>query len=330
MSSESASLEKGSGGGSFPPLALYGILVLVLGFAKFLIGLVLVPPQLEIPLNVVAAFVFLALPLMALISGSRHPWKGMTATALLIAGAALHVGMFLTLRSMGPEAAGVPVVALRTLMEVGVMLWTLGLGALVSLLIKEKNLLPPVMLFLAGFDVLIILTPYAPQAQIVAQNPEVVQSMGVTVPQVRPDTEEQRQAGAQIMDLAHIGPADFFVTAALFAVLARHRMRFKASALWLVPVLFLYLILALFSNLPGLPALVPIGATVLLVNRREFEMTKDERNATWVVGAIAVGMAAYGVYSRATYKPPVEQDESSQMGPGPAIEGSEGLPVPAE
>ena len=310
------------------PLVLYGLLVAVLALLKLLVGVALVPESLALPLTVFSSLIFLALPLAALISGSRHPWNWKAALGLLLAGAGLHVALFLVLRGMGPEAAGFGVVGLRTMMEVGVMLWTLGLGALVSILIKEKNLLPPVLLFLAGFDVLIILTPYAPQAQIVEQNPEVVQSMGMTVPQVRPDTEEQRQAGAQIADLAYVGPADLFVTATLFAVLARYRMKFRESAIWIVPVLFVYLILALFSPLAGLPALVPIGATVLIVNRREFQMTKEEKQATWGVAVVAVLMAGYGIYSRVTYVPPEEPADSLPTGPGPALPESEGSLAP--
>lgn len=326
-SSETALLDGGpSERQGLSPLAIYGIVVLVLVVLKFLAGVVVVPEGLAMGLRLLSTLVFVGLPIAGLIVGARHEWKGALPWLMLLAGVALHVGILLTLRSVGVE--GVQGVGLRALMEAGVMLWSLGLGALVSILIKEKNLLPPVAIFLAGFDIFIILNPDTPQAQIVRNNVEVVRNIGLTVPQVRPDTAEERSQGARIRDLGYVGPADLFVTAALFAVLARYRMKYRESALWLVPVLFCYMILALTTPFGGLPALVPIGATVLIVNAREFRMNREEKQATVVVALISLGLAAAGIYKAATYTPPAEPVESLPRGDAPALPGPEGTPGP--
>lgn len=331
MSSEGMVVEGGSGKG-LSPMAMYGLLVFATAVLKFLAGLMVVPPALAMPLTLVSALVFMGLPIWALISGSRSDWKPARAWIFVGLGAAVHGGIILYFRmgqANGGHIAPAMLVALQALKDTAVLVWTMGLGALVAMLIKEKNLLPPVALFLAGFDAFLILTPMTPQAQIVAQNPGIVKDLGMTVPQMRANTPESQAEGARILDLGYVGPADLFVTAALFVVLARHRMRFGQSAMILISVLFGYMILAVVSPIAGLPALVPIGVTVLLVNMREFKMTKEERTATWGVAVIALMLAGFGLYKRVTYKPPTSPTEPLQQEVGPALPGPGGTPLQA-
>lgn len=77
---------------------------------------------------------------------------------------------------------------------------------------------------------------------------------------------------------------------------------------------------------------MPIGATVLIVNRRHFELTKDEKMGTWVVGLIALALAGWGIYQRATYVPPKELPRPGaplNAAPGQAEPAEGGLPQPA-
>jgi hypothetical protein len=203
-------------------------------------------------------------------------------------------------------------------MQLGMLFWTLGLGILVSILIREKNMLLPIAIFLAGLDALLILTPFTPQAKIAAENPEVVGNLGLRVPGVRSTAVENLPVA--VTDIGFVGPADLFISAMLFACLFRYRMRPRETAIWLIPVLIAYLFLVLLIQLP-LPALVPIGLTALIVNWREFKLAKDEKTATWLVAFIALAMTAYGFYARATYKPPAPQADSLP---------SSGAPTPPE
>ena len=53
-------------------------------------------------------------------------------------------------------------------------------------------------------------------------------------------------------------------------------MQVKRTVLWLLPVLSLYLFAVLMWAI-ALPALVPIGLTVLLANRKEFDLNGEEK-----------------------------------------------------
>lgn len=293
------------------PLAVFSSIVVLLAIVKFVVGLVLVPVSLAPVLSVVSIFFFIGLSLFGLIVGSSREWTGRDSWLFLGAGVALHLGSFLVLRSGG--AAGMGQVLLRIGMDSGVLLWTLGLGTLVGRLIKEKNLLLPVAIFLAGFDMFLILTPTTPQAKIVRENPEIVGAIGTSVPGVRASTEENQKEGAKIDSVGYVGPADFFVTAALFSVMFRHRMKSRQSALWLMPVMGGYMILALVSPVGGLPALVPIGATVMIVNAREFKLSKDERQATIGVTVIALLLAGFGLFNALKGTKPIEPIEPLPM-----------------
>src|SRR5690606_34224615 len=125
-----------------------------------------------------------------------------------------------------------------------------------------------VAIFLAGMDAFLILMPYTPQAQIVAQNPEVVGNLGLRVPAVKSAVPGEAPVPIGVQDLGFVGPADLFISAMFFAALFRYRMRPRQTAIWLGPVLVAYLFVVLLSGMP-LPALVPIGITVLIVNWRE-------------------------------------------------------------
>lgn len=299
------------------PLGLFlgaaaGVFVLTV-----LAGVLSAPPAVAVGLSVVAAVFFVGLPILGLFSGSAHGWTAKGALVPLLAGVALHGGAFLTIRSFKLE--GLPGLLLQASMQVGVMAWCLGLGALVAILIRERNMLLPVAIFLAGMDAFLILSPLTPQAQIAAENPEVIKNIGYTVPMVRASGPDA-PAGVGLQDMVYIGPADLFISAVFFACLFRYGMRARATATWLVPVLVGYLFLVLLTGMP-LPALVPIGITVLAVNWREFQLSRDEKQATWLVTVIALGLAGWGVYNRLTYVPPVRESEESGMGArsGPAV-----------
>ncbi len=305
------------------PLAIFGIITVVLALFKLIVGLILVPPSIAPVLSVVSVFFFIGFSLYGLIVGSMRAWSSKEAWLFLGSGIVLHLGSFLLLRSGG--LSGIGEVASRIGMDSGVLLWTLGLGALVGKLIREKNLLLPVAIFLAGFDMFLILTPTTPQARIVRENPEIVGAIGTSVPGVRANTPEAASEGAKIDSVGYVGPADFFVTAALFSVMFRHKMRMKQSAIWLMPVMGGYMLLAIFSPIGGLPALVPIGATVLLVNIKEFKLAKDEKAATIGVAIIAMILAGFGLYNAITYKPPVEPAESLPLDSAPNASESANL-----
>ncbi|MBX3112495.1 MAG: hypothetical protein KF857_10840 [Fimbriimonadaceae bacterium] len=308
------------------PFGLFLAWVAVLALLRLLVAAVPVPVDLVAPLSLLSTLVFVGGPIVALYVGGATAWRAGQASLVLAAGVALHVVGFAVARSAGGQGpAGVGgVVAMQS----GVLVWCLGLGGLVSLVLKEKGLLLPVALFLAGFDVFLVMTPFAPTAKVVEQNPGVLKAVAMSVPQVNQAKPGEPPPAAKVVDLGLVGPADLAFMGMFFACLHRFGMRARRTVLWLAPVMALYFLLAISPfGIGMLPAMVPIGITVLAVNWREFGLQGQERVATWVVAAVSVALAGYGVYQRLTYKPPPEPPaEPSHAVPDPGPQAPAGSP----
>lgn len=306
------------------------ILAVLLVLRLVLPGIRLAPGPWVYGLNLLLTVGFVALPILALFRAAAFPWTSRTAGWFLGVGIAAHAGGVVLARLAGPGPAGL---ALEAMAQTGLMVWTVGLGAFLALLIRDRNLLLPVALFLAGFDAFLILTPTSLPQQVMQRAPEVFQSVAVRVP------------GVGVSALAYVGPADLFFLAMFFIALHRFQMRVRETFRWVVPVLVAYLLVVIglgstsVAGIPlgALPALVPIGLTVLLVNRKEFRMTRDELIATWVVGLLALALAGYG-YSRRLVAPPESVNPSPASlavpvtpgpGPAPGAPGATPAPVPA-
>lgn len=292
---------------------------------QFLLGALALPPW----VSILSAILFIAAPIAALFCAASADWKAKTGFIWLAAGVAVQVACVIALRGM--PKAGLPTVLVECLAQTGLLVWCTGLGSLVGLLIKDKNLILPVAIFLAGFDIFLVMTPNTFVAQTVANNPALFQSVAMRVPMARAEPKPeapQEQRGPRIQALAYIGPADLIFVTTFFALLFRFQMQIRKTVAWLIPVLILYMGVALMGM--PLPALVPIGLTVLLVNIREFKFARDEKIGLALVSVLAVGLAAYGIYRRATYVPPPKKPAApapSAVAPGPP--GSEATPAPA-
>lgn len=320
MSAEATDLESQTWRPSKPLMVFFGGCALLF-VLRLILGFIAVPPQVAIVLSVLTTAIFILVPVIALFAGASADWKPSNAWILMLVGAILHGGNFLLMRQVKLDA--ISNLLSQNLMQFGMLCWTLALGVLVAILIREKNMLLPIAIFLAGMDALLILAPMTPQAQIIAQNPEIVGNIGLRIPSVKSTTPENPNVPVGVNDLGYVGPADLFISAMFFAALFRYKMRAKETATWLGPVLLGYLFIVLATSMP-LPALVPIGITVLIINWREFQMKKEEKQATWLVAFIALAMAGFGLYARINYKPPELPPESSQMDP------SQGSPKPGD
>ncbi len=306
--------------------AAAGILFII----NIALGLLRLPPTAAAILSLVTGVVFVSLPLIGLFFAASSEWKWGKALAHLAIGVALHLGSVQASRILGPGTAGVIVQALG---QFGLIVWCAGLGACIALIIKDKNLILPVCIFLAGFDVFLIISPSTPVSQMVASNSRAFTDVAMKVPSAQavvPPHAEPEEKLPRIVPSAYIGPADLLFSMAFFVMLFRFRMEVEKTARILVPVLLVYLALVFITPWGMLPALVPIGATVLIVNRKHFAMTQDEKMGTWLVGIIAFGLAAWGIYQRAVYKPPIRTPQAIE-GPssGPQereLLESDGLP----
>lgn len=239
----------------------------------------------------------LALPILAIFHLGPFSWSAKSAFGLLVLGIgtqALCVWSANYALKAGPLAAVV-----GSLSSVGLLLWCAALGALLAVLIKDKNLILPISVFLACLDVFLVLSPVGPTQYQLKVAPQVLQHIGYVIPKVSSEQPKIGPVGAY----AYVGPADFIFMAMFFIVLFKYRMRVKETIIALIPTLVFYLLIVRLTGIP-LPALVPIGLCVLLVNLREFKLAKDEWAATALVAALGIGINVWG-FTRQPKRPAV-------------------------
>ncbi len=293
---------------------------------RVLLALVAVPPTASIVLSLVVSIIFVAAPIAAMFGASSSPWTPKLGLGFLLLGAALHgAAAILNTRVLPPS--GLAFVLVDAAGQFGLLLWCQGLGALLAQLIKDKNLVLPIALFLAGFDMFLVFAPVAPTHRMVREQTQMAQNVLMKVPKVQSTIEASQRPGAHVVTLAMVGPADLFFMATFFVCMFRFGMRTRQTVKWLTPVVCGYLLVVIVFggtqigpiSLGMLPAMAPIGCTVLLVNRREFAMQRSEKALTWVVAAIALGLAAMGftMAIRTPEAPLPEADGAAAPAPAP-------------
>lgn len=307
-------------------LKWYALALVVLAVLRFAVGFLAAPPAVAMALSLLLGAVFILVPIAALYAGADHPWRPAPAVGLLVGGAALHLGTILWVRANRPT--GLPLLLADVAQNSAVLIWCLGLGVLISLIIREKNMLPAIALFLAGLDIFLILSPLTPQRQFVEQNPEAFSNLAMSTPRVGTEAAVTTAKSGINFDLFLIGPADLFIAAVLFAVMFRFSMQYRRTAIWLGPALVAYMALVGLTGLP-LPALVPIGLVFAICNWREFKLSRDEKQATWVVAVLALGFAGWGIYNAATYRPPARPAVPLQTESGAEPQAPADSPAPS-
>jgi hypothetical protein len=177
------------------------------------------------------------------------------------------------------KAAPLVVVAYRAVHGYLLMLAAIGLGCLLSRLIREKNLLVPVVPFAALVDAITVLTPVGFVKRVMESAPRVMEQAAVavtSVPHAAPQVE-------RVVPIVLIGVGDFVFLAFYAACLYRFGLRTRATAIGLFLTLWVYLVLVILGVAVALPALVPMAAVVLLVNAREFHLSRQEKWASLLV-----------------------------------------------
>lgn len=195
--------------------------------------------------------------------------------------------VFLPLLRQNPIAPEIVLGVSDTLMVLSASM----LGLAVSHIIREPNILAPAALFaaLVDFAVVSLWIPHVMQAA-----PQALSAVAVHVPQVgaKPTPTGLRPIGI-------IGPADFVFLAFYFACVWRFGMAARATYIWMVIALAGYMF---FQNVVGsltprfmdavdmLPGLVPMAVVLLIVNRKYFHFSREEKRAMAITALIVIGI----------------------------------------
>lgn len=283
----------------FATLACLAALRLVIAFVP-------APLAMVQALSIVVTIIFVAAPIFALFRAASSPWSPKLAMAFIVGGVVVHVGLALLAGSL-PMSFLVPL--LISIAQIGLVTWCVGLGALLTTKLKDKNLLIPVTIFLGGFDLFLVFSPVGPTRMIMQAAPKVLPAVGYAIPKII-----TAPSAAPVAPYAIVGPADFVFMAMFFVALYRFDMRPRPTFLALVPTLLAYLILSAF--LGSIPLLPPIALVVLIVNLREFKLNKEELASTIAVAVLCAGLVIWGLTRP---KPPSEPEKPA---PVPAVRGS--------
>lgn len=299
--------------------ALIWLLAMLASLRAFA-ALVQVPPFMAPSLGLVFTAVFIAIPIIGLFFAADSEWPALRSLGCLILGVLLQAACTVAM----PSLSGVPLITGSILAQTGLLLWCFGLGALVAGLVKDKNLLLPIAIFLAGFDVFLVTFPSGPVQQVLQHQPAVLEKVAYSVPK---PIEVGQAVGVPVA--SYVGPADFIFLSMFFVALFKFGMRPHRTLPWMVSSLIAYMGAVLFgpSSLSALPALLPIGLVILLVNVREFQLKRDEWIGTIIVGLIAFGLAWTGINAPRPKPPaatspsgasPIELGPAKKLSPTPS------------
>ncbi len=165
-----------------------------------------------------------------------------------------------------------------------IILLCFNFGSLLSYIVKEKNLLVPVMLCCAFIDIWTCTVGFV--SKTLAKAPEVVSGVSTGV---------SMMGGSKILgaNIATIGPGDFIFAALVFAVVMRFNME-KRRTFWVMfGFLTLGMLLIVLGILPFLPALVCVALGTLIANYKKFNLSKQEKISVLVVFLILTGLLIF-------------------------------------
>ncbi len=298
------------------PLLIFFAMLLGTAIAFFGLGFLRVPDAWAKPLTIVVTVVFIATPVLAIFKASSAKWTPKLAMAFLGFGLILQFGLLALHR--GPLVGKGWVDGLAVAFsQFGLIVWCIGLGALITTMLKDRNLLLPVSIFLALFDMYAVFTPGGPVQVLLKSAPDLLPSMAYQAPSVTSVQAVAGPVGSAVHPYAFIGPADFLFMGMFFVAVFRFGLRTRQTFQWMLVALAAWICLAPF--LGELPLLVPIGLSVLLVNLPEFKLNKEEWASTGVIAAIGIALVVWGATRP---KPAVHIVRESPTAPSPSAGGS--------
>ena len=288
-------------------VGLFFLALGVLALVRIALGYIALPLD-DLPVtNLVIAILFLSVPIVALYFAANSFWHWKTATAFVVGGLIVQfgiIGILMSLRLSG-QVAGV----LVAIAQGALGCWCVGLGALLATLIKEKNIILPIAIFLAAYDFFLVVTPLGYGDKFAKFAEPVLSKVASQIPSV-----SAMPTHGLARPSAYVGMADLVFLGMFFIALFRFKMRTHQTLFAVVPALLIYLFVVMFLGnqeflgipLSKLPAMVPIGLAVLLVNWKEFQLKKDEKIATVGLAVLAV---AFLTFAATRSKPLVEPSQ---------------------
>lgn len=289
------------------------VVLACLAALRVLVGLVALPIASLPAASVIVSIVFVASPILALYRAADWEWTPMRSIVMIVVGVFVQAAFAFIARSMGsPLAFGIYLAISQT----GLIVWCGGLGALLATILKDRNVIVPLAIFLALFDIWLVFVPEGfVHQQVVVGPARVLRDLGYQVP-----APQKVSQGGHAQALAYVGPADFLFLMMFFVALFKFDMRTRQTLAAIIPTLAAYLLVVLLAGnveigpirLGALPALLPIGVVVLLVNARQFKMNRDEKIATALVLILGIALVSWRMAVQPKQTAPLPQSAPSR------------------
>ncbi len=171
------------------------------------------------------------------------------------------------------------------------------LGTLLSLIVKERNLLLPVALIAMPIDFLGAMTSSGFTHDMVKHSPKFVSSVSVSVPGITTHTSH----GIGIGPIAFIGPGDVLFMALFFSAVQRFEMAEKSTFWWMYALLTFSMILVLRVPNFAVGALVPMGLAVIIANASQIKLQREELFAVAYAGVLVLILVGFFFWSSHRY-----------------------------
>ncbi len=294
----------------------------LLAAVRIAIGFVSLPLAAIGPTNLLLAALFVAVPVLAEFFGANSWWNWKIALLFIVAGVACQVGFGLFATTSSGAMSGVA----NAVAQMGLDTWCVGLGALLGASLRDKNLLIPISIFGAAYDYYLVIAPAGlPGAgltrNIINTAPKVFNSVAAQVPTVTSHAATGKAAVGSF-----VGPADLVFLAAFFVVVFKFKMNARLTVSIVAPVLVLYMLAVLLLGI-ALPALVPIGACVVIANWRHFDLKRDEWLTTLGLAVFCAAFILWGM-AKQRQRGQEQQAEPSRQAGGQAPARSGSTPAP--
>lgn len=173
----------------------------------------------------------------------------------------------------------------RGLINFFIILLSFGFGSLLSNIIKEKNLLLPVMICCAFIDLWTCTIGFV--SKTLAKAPEIVSGVSSGVSMI---------GGSKLMgmNIATIGPGDFIFASLVFACVFKFGLNGRRNFIFMLSFLTLGMLLIVLGILPFLPALICIALGTIISNYKNFDLNKQEKIS--VIGVFTLLLILYIVF----------------------------------
>lgn len=176
------------------------------------------------------------------------------------------------------DLAGVYYGPLKIPLTLSLIFAAASIGYLVSLRIRDKNLLLPVVMFAAYIDFWTVTR--GPVSVVLKHAPKVAEAVSAPIPHAG--------TGA-FVPVSTVGPGDFLFMTLVFAVVHKLKMN-EARNYWFVFIAMTLGMLAVVAGIVppnvGLPALMVLAAAVIAANWKEFKLSRDEKISVAVVAIV--------------------------------------------